>query len=386
MSTRRRGKPIEEQVKGGLSKVPKVKRRGNPYFNRRTALPIILGLVLIVAVCRKLYQRIFQTPIIQDALEPFEPSPPVEIDPDIFQVVDIPGRGKGLIANRDIEPGELVIREKPLFKVPHSISTSPIALIAKLLREADASGRQAFLDLSYVNFPEDVDPEEHPDSVALAIFETNAVAAGDGVGIFPRMARLNHGCSSAFNVVYNWRDKEGVLVVHALKSIKKGEELLTTYFDTKRPRVERRAFLAEHYGFNCMCSVCSLPDAQSVASDKRLTQIKDYYGRFATWGERNITGIEAIDAVRSIWALEDEEGYRSERGRLAADAALVAASHSDSAATREWAKKSVEWYGYELGRDSLQVHEMKGVVASPKRHPAWGSRERLKVGGPGGSK
>jgi len=59
--------------------------------------------------------------------------------------------------------------------------------------------------------------------VALAIFQTNAVSAGDGVGIFPRMARLNHGCSRAFNSVYSYREKEGELVVHALKGIKKDE-------------------------------------------------------------------------------------------------------------------------------------------------------------------
>jgi len=39
-------------------------------------------------------------------------------------------------------------------------------------------------------------------------FQTNAVAAGDGVGIFPTMARINHGCSSAFNAVYTWREKD----------------------------------------------------------------------------------------------------------------------------------------------------------------------------------
>jgi len=37
------------------------------------------------------------------------------------------------------------------------------------------------------------------------------------------MARLNHGCSRAFNVVYSWREREQALVVHALKSIQKGQ-------------------------------------------------------------------------------------------------------------------------------------------------------------------
>jgi hypothetical protein len=83
--------------------------------------------------------------------------------------------------------------------------------------------REAFLNLSYVNFPKGLEPNENPEEVALAIFQTNAVSAGEGVGIFPRMARLNHGCSSAFNVVYSWRDATKFLIVHALKDIRRGQ-------------------------------------------------------------------------------------------------------------------------------------------------------------------
>lgn len=62
------------------------------------------------------------------------------------------------------------------------------------------------------------------EEMALAVFQTNSIsAADDGAGIFPQTARLNHGCSKAFNSVYNWRSSEAALVVHALKDIKKGE-------------------------------------------------------------------------------------------------------------------------------------------------------------------
>lgn len=64
---------------------------------------------------------------------------------------------------------------------------------------------------------------DHTAPVALAIFQTNAVATGDAVGLFPTMARLNHGCSSAFNVVYTWREQEGVIVVHIIRPVKKGD-------------------------------------------------------------------------------------------------------------------------------------------------------------------
>lgn len=93
-----------------------------------------------------------------------------------------------------------------------------------------------------MNLPENLsrDSEESLKELQLAIFETNAVSAGSNVGLFPTMARLNHGCSGAFNSVYSWREREGVLVVHALKDIKKGDELLTVYFGTRQTRDERR--------------------------------------------------------------------------------------------------------------------------------------------------
>ncbi|KAJ7202814.1 hypothetical protein GGX14DRAFT_462418 [Mycena pura] len=301
---------------------------------------------------------------------------------DSFHVADLPGRGKGLIATREIKQGELVIQESPLFIVPPSITESPTALISRLLYKVGPLERDAFLNLSYVHFPEGMDPEAHPEEVALAIFQTNAVAAGDGVGIFPRMARLNHGCSSAFNVVYTWRQREQALFVHALKNIAKGEELLTTYTDTKRTRKDRREFLSQRYGFQCACAVCSLDDAASEASDRRLTAISRYYGHMALWGSNAISGIEAVSTINKIWKLEDEEGYWSERGRLAADAAWIAVSHSDASAARSWAELAIEWYTYELGADSELVMEVRNTAEHPEGQRAWGTREPLTVGAP----
>ena len=90
----------------------------------------------------------------------------------------------------------------------------------------------------------------------------------------------------------------------------------------------RRAFLSQQYGFNCSCDVCSLPEALSRASDERLLEISRRYEKLKEW-MNGIDGVEAIQHVRKIWEIEEEEGYWSERGQLAADAAYVAASHSE---------------------------------------------------------
>ncbi|KAI0647981.1 hypothetical protein C8Q79DRAFT_905278 [Trametes meyenii] len=301
------------------------------------------------------------------------------------KVVELPGRGMGVIATRSISQGELVLREKPLFVVPNKVSMSPGAVLLSTIATLTPTQRASFYNLSYVNFPVGIPQgtDRYNEELALAIFQTNAVSAGTrGVGIFPRMARLNHGCSGAFNVVYTWRDDEAVLVVHALKPVKEGEELLTTYTNTKRPRHIRRQFTLEHYGFECQCSVCSLPEDLSTLSDQRLNTMSDLYARFSSWGHGGATGAETVAAAISIWRLGEEEGYWSERGQLAADVTHVAAAHGDLPAAKEWAKLAQRWYGYELGADSGQAREMARLAAQPQLHAAWGTRHHEGVGGP----
>ena len=119
------------------------------------------------------------------------------------------------------------------------VTVSPSQLILDLVQRLEPEQAASFYNLSHVNLPQNL-PEESTEQLPLAIFQTNAVAAGPDVGLFPIMARLNHGCSHAFNSVYSWREREGALLVHALKDIKKDEELLTAYFKTQQTRDERR--------------------------------------------------------------------------------------------------------------------------------------------------
>ena len=114
--------------------------------------------------------------------------------------------------------------------------------MGKLLPTLSEGKRAALLNLSYVMLPPNLskDDPDYTAQVALAITQTNGIAVGRGVGVFPTISRLNHGCSSAFNAVYSWREKERQLVVYAIRPIKQGQEILTAYFDTRRPRHERR--------------------------------------------------------------------------------------------------------------------------------------------------
>jgi hypothetical protein len=156
----------------------------------------------------------------------------------------------------------------------------------------------------------------------------------------------------------------------------------------RRTLTRGRAYLAENYHFDCSCPVCALPPPESAASDARLSALSAAYDAFAAWGTGALSSADAGDVARRIWALADAAGYLSERGQLAADAAHVAAAASECAvplslcrlgmltgggseeATKAWAARAAEWFGYELGADSAQVREMRALAEKPRSHPA----------------
>lgn len=135
------------------------------------------------------------------------------------------------------------------------VSVPPAELMSKILPTLSQGSRAALFNLSYVKLPPNLseDDTDYDSQVALAITQTNGISAGArGVGVFPNVSRLNHACARAFNAVYSWREKEQKLVVYAIRPIKEGQELLTAYFDTRRPRNERRLVREDEHALTFM--------------------------------------------------------------------------------------------------------------------------------------
>ncbi|KAG9123494.1 hypothetical protein FRC07_014875 [Ceratobasidium sp. 392] len=237
----------------------------------------------------------------------------VTLGPTPFDVVDIPGRGKGVIANRDIKSQNDAITDR----------TDPRTLIRTTVSSLSQSDQSAFFTLSYAK------PNTSAADVPFEIFQTNAISAGSaGTGLFPRTARLNHGCSRAFSAVYHWREGEGVLVVHAIRDIAKGQVGVANCGNSLgKPSSFWWALgnIDDVHGHEAP----SEGPTESAASDRRLGTMVDLRSMFAMWGKGDIKGAEAIKLARRIWSTGETEGYISERGQLAADAAHVAAGHQE---------------------------------------------------------
>ncbi|KAH8830113.1 hypothetical protein DL96DRAFT_1591655 [Flagelloscypha sp. PMI_526] len=296
------------------------------------------------------------------------------------------------IAIRDIEVGELIIQEHPVLLLPNRL---PLPELPIALKQLPQKSLRALLELSHCAAPglvsiSDIDTQSEEDRIemTMSIMNSNAFGLGNDnmLGVFPRVARINHACVGAINLIYHYQEREdgspGEIWVRAIKPIKAGEELALYYMDTRFPRAERQEYLMQNYGFLCECSTCSLPKALSEKSDERLVEIDNLYKTFNSWAIGNISSPEAIDVARHVIELENQEEYYHDRAKLTEEAAWIAASASDENATKEWSGLSVKWHIYVYGQDDFRTRALARSAATAQLHPQWGKGIKALVSKP----
>lgn len=98
------------------------------------------------------------------------------------------------------------------------------------------------------------------------IMQTNAfnVDLNDGRGsrhraLFPNIARINHSCAPNAHVCFyppGESRPQARMVVHSLRHLQPGEEILISYFSILLPRAERQT-RTQKWHFKCFCPVCT---------------------------------------------------------------------------------------------------------------------------------
>jgi len=100
------------------------------------------------------------------------------------------------------------------------------------------------------------------DKKLIGEFENRVRIVGNA--LYPTFALFNHSCN---NNTYKYFAGNTVVVI-ASKNIRKGDEITEGYFPSVQciPRSQRRAWLADHYRFDCQCDGCvkNLPTLQDI--------------------------------------------------------------------------------------------------------------------------
>ncbi|XDG08662.1 hypothetical protein ABKA04_008277 [Annulohypoxylon sp. FPYF3050] len=206
-----------------------------------------------------------------------------------FQVIDIPGKGKGVIARRHINRSEPIMADWASMIVDLNFPTS--------VKRAQGY-RLLHVAIDQLLDPDMVLQLARSSSFSADIVEdvlrTNAFSytlAGDShMALYPKVSRINHACHP--NAFIRFTPSSLAVSIVALRDIEPGEEINITYVPLGKTREERQADL-QKWGFNCTCSLCSASKAEVAASDYRRSKIKDMR-------QEVMKAVEAWDGTKAV--------------------------------------------------------------------------------------
>jgi len=266
-------------------------------------------------------------------------------DPD-YSIVDLAGKGKGMIAKRKIGRGQLIFSESPIFLYNGDIK--PVGL-AQFYRELPAAAKAALLSLANSNLPSlgldsalEAQLRRIIDVCDTNCFDISSLAEQEVLGIFRTGSRINHSCSPNATRYFTGVRFE----FRAVRTIDPGEEITITYIDAFRPCRERQAFLWKHWRFCCKCDACGLRGGRLVESDRRRSELK---GLLKAWEPD-----KGVGYFERAMELLDQEGYASGKAQFCTRFVRALRDAGDSDALEVWRPKILEILTAERGASAFE--------------------------------
>ncbi|CCE29257.1 uncharacterized protein CPUR_02950 [Claviceps purpurea 20.1] len=290
----------------------------------------------------------------------------------MYAVRNVPGKGKGLVATRDIPEGTRILSERPLIHVPFETSDEErkriICLQVKYLNK-----EQRDIFLSFPNrFP-------HSDAATLysGIFRTSCIQAAnkpqESFAIFPHACRINHDCDD--NATKEWNCDTQQLTVHAMRDIEEGEEITVAYTPFFNTHEFRQETFKRDYHFTCLCRACSLPKYLIEERDRIASQIVCLLSRSQEeWCDCDpspaLTALNYIDARASLF----EELGREDRyyAMTISEAAGLAIKMGDLARGRVFSQRAAAIWQRLAGSDNPITKDCIAKAQFPESHHEYG--------------
>ncbi|TLD05442.1 uncharacterized protein PgNI_09231 [Pyricularia grisea] len=222
-----------------------------------------------------------------------------------YEIRELPGRGKGVVATRAIRRWETVMVQFPslvlLMDFWEAVESPKQSrrLLNKALRQLPVEEKGRIMALARNGgFQSQIED----------VLRTNIFGIDLGgvlhMGLFVQGSRINHNCQP--NVYWKYDTKTMAQEVVALRDIEEGEELTHSYVTLGGSRNQRREELRA-WGFECKCALCSAPPHEVELSDKRREKLNDLGIRLR----------EAKDiSPKKVTRLVDEMGALIENERL----------------------------------------------------------------------
>jgi len=220
---------------------------------------------------------------------------------ELFREVELPGKGTGLVASCDLQPGVLLLAEAPLLTVPwwqrltqFNRTRERSELLSKQLLDLSKEKQDGFWRLADCK----AEPGEKPS--IDGIWRTNNFALGPSGpktnnGLFLKISRFNHSCRPSAE--FSWNPVRKRQEVRVVRPIMCGREITVSYFShlvAAQDRLSRKKYLQTYYGFPCDCVACSLDEQEGKEDDEQRAKV-----------------VELADRIEGL--LYDEESEDEER-------------------------------------------------------------------------
>ena len=222
-------------------------------------------------------------------------------------------------------------------------------------------------------------PGKHP---FTGIVKTNALPCGPNSvigGIYPTICLINHSCLS--NAHNSWNSDTKRETIHAIRNINAGEEITISY-DKGDTYNSRRTHLKDAFGFDCNCSVCSLPLPERQISDARRLQIKHLDDAIGDPGRVMNEPDNCLADCHSLLQVLEEEyhgGAHALIARLYYDAFQISITHGDQARASVFAQRGYKSRVICEGEDSPETRKVKILIENPAGHRNFGASTRWKT-------
>ena len=203
-------------------------------------------------------------------------------------VTEFPGKGRGIVAARDIEKGELIFKDKPVIKLPANENADVVVdpdFLTSLKQQIQTLPVEAKSQYYKLMARTDVNNYDlnSSDMKVLNLFLSNSKVYNDDQNAFSllhlNIALVNHSCApnATINDLKQVVDEEREL--RAIKNIRKGEEITTCYSNVRDygcvPR-KRKTAIKKREGFDCKCPVCL---GQVPVQEKTLKKLIDLHSK-----------------------------------------------------------------------------------------------------------
>ncbi|KAI0348155.1 SET domain-containing protein [Trametopsis cervina] len=289
-------------------------------------------------------------------------------------IVEIVGKGKGLVATRFLARGTLIVAEKPIIQLPRGFNEN---MTQNEMRDYASNTAMEIL----MTFPGD----SRPDQIITSRFK-HFLPMDDNKkfvsGLFETICRANHSCIP--NAFFSWNDSQGKETLYATVDIQKGEEIEVMYIDETEPRVggDCRAYMEREFGFTCMCPACDrLPEERmQVAARTR---------EYVAWRDNELPNsfgskppLVILDRLEEYTLRACADGFWHEIGPRCNEAYQLCAYYGDAVHAAQWEAINGTMQTICRGKDSVNAAESRRCVAHPGKFWAFGMFGKRQLRGP----